>query len=589
MATSTNQNLSQRTSESMINEGNRSNLDFGISYLEREFDVEPSRISSQVAPNATDYGIDGFHFDPQRRNLYLFSFNRSDTCKHLNHALQRVAGVGIDLLFADHHAQRINDQLIIQIRSCLAENEALIDRVCIHFVFTGDPRKAERSQSLDQMREDLESKKHVIDKYFGRPTTMVIDFRSAKVRMAGAISQLRVSHSYPIQLTETISSNGPSGEKMLIGFVPLADLHAIYKSMGSRFFDRNIRSALPETEIVNCSLRQALREILIDRTQDPATFAFNHNGVTLYAEAMAQNNEKVTITEPRVLNGAQTIINFERFLKESDLKGHPEGNHRLRQVFVLSRVITDASRGFVTTVTINNNRQNPVRAWNLHANDMIQLELQDRFRDELGIYYERQQNSFEYIKNDSVEQEELTQFKPIDLLKLARTFLVSDGQLDYLGRFHQVFEHDEIYNQVFNRSRLEVDPRRVILCHKVQFRLKLLVRELVAAGDGKYDFASRGRSLLWALLCQAILNDANIESLCQDFGRFLGVEAGYQKWLLDMTTTKCRVVFADLARVEEYSFKILDKDSDFIRSSACYAGAMSIAHKRWRWSPKQLC
>ena len=30
----------------------------------------------------------------------------------------------------------------------------------------------------------------------------------------------------------------------------------------------------------------------------------------------------------------------------------------------------------MTRVTINNNRQNPVEPWNLHANDDIQLELQ---------------------------------------------------------------------------------------------------------------------------------------------------------------------------------------------------------------------
>jgi hypothetical protein len=220
---------------------------------------------------------------------------------------------------------------------------------------------------------------------------------------------------------------------------------------------------------------------------------------------------------------------------------------------------------------------------------MIQLELQDRFRDELGIYYERQQNSFESIKNDSVEQEELTQFKPIDLLKLARTFLVSDGRLDTLARFHQVFENDEIYSQVFDRSRLDVDPRRIVLCHKVQFRLKRLVRELVAAGEERYDFVSRGRNLLWALLCQAILNDAHLELLCQDFGRFLGVETGYQNWLLNTTMTKCRLLFAELARHEECSFKILDKNSDFIRTSACFTLAMTIAHKRWRWCPKHLC
>src|SRR2546425_8185002 len=40
------------------------------------------------------------------------------------------------------------------------------------------PVEAERSQVLDKLREDLENKKYLIDQRFGRPVTMVIEFRS---------------------------------------------------------------------------------------------------------------------------------------------------------------------------------------------------------------------------------------------------------------------------------------------------------------------------------------------------------------------------------------------------------------------------
>lgn len=78
--------------------------------------------------------------------------------------------------------------------------------------------------------------------------------------MAAATSKLRSPHSYPIELSQTILKSGPTGEKMVIDFLPLASLYAIYKAMGVRFFERNIRSALPETEIVNCSIRRTLKE-----------------------------------------------------------------------------------------------------------------------------------------------------------------------------------------------------------------------------------------------------------------------------------------------------------------------------------------
>ena len=81
----------------------------------------------------------------------------------------------------------------------------------------------------------------------------------------------------------------------------------------------------------------------------------------------------------------------------------------LEQIHVMCRIITDAVPEFVTTVTINNNRQNPVDPWNLHANDMIQLEMQDKFRDDLGVYYERQERAFENLSDDDLEEQGITE------------------------------------------------------------------------------------------------------------------------------------------------------------------------------------
>ena len=131
---------------------------------------------------------------------------------------------------------------------------------------------------------------------------------------------------------------------------------------------------------------------MIDEKEDAEVFAFNHNGVTLFAVARSATNGEFKITEPRVLNGAQTITTFARFLKSNDGNTALAARRNvLEQICVVCRIITDATPEFVTTVTINNNRQNPVDPWNLHANDMIQLEIQDKLRDELGIFYERQE------------------------------------------------------------------------------------------------------------------------------------------------------------------------------------------------------
>jgi hypothetical protein len=83
-----------------------------------------------------------------------------------------------------------------------------------------------------------------------------------------------------------VTRTGPSGETMTIGFIHLSDLNTMYQEMGQRFFERNIRAALSGEAAVNRSIQQSLKRVL-DGKEDPKVFAFNHNGVTLSAEALS--------------------------------------------------------------------------------------------------------------------------------------------------------------------------------------------------------------------------------------------------------------------------------------------------------------
>ena len=47
---------------------------FGLLYLEREHKVPRERAINQIAFGGNDFGVDGFHFDEARRNLYIFQF-----------------------------------------------------------------------------------------------------------------------------------------------------------------------------------------------------------------------------------------------------------------------------------------------------------------------------------------------------------------------------------------------------------------------------------------------------------------------------------------------------------------------------------
>ena len=525
----TDQKIDQTYSDLRNTYGGVRNDYFGLLYLEQEYRLEREQAASQVAFGGNDYGIDGFHFDPARRNLYLFQFKYTDSHSQFKQSFHRLIDGGMEMIFGARQQDRQLNQVVRQLKSCLLENQSLVERICIHFVFMGDPDDAERSQALDKLREDLENKKYLVDQYFERQVTLVIEFRSARTRKVGGSSHVRSTHSYPLHLSEVISRTGPNGESMHIGFVRVVDMLNMYGEMGRRFFDRNIRAALPEEEFVNRSLTQAFKRIALDEKDSPLVFPFNHNGVTISAESLEMVDGVYKITEPRLLNGAQTITTLDRFIKQN------KGNHRLEsrrqaleEVVVLCKIVTNAQQEFITTVTINNNRQTPVEPWNLRANDNIQLEIQDKLHDDLQIFYERQENAFANLSDDDLEELGITQYKAVELRRLAQTFLVSDGDIDKLHRLRDVFEDDKLYAQVFNQSRLKADSRKILLCYKVQFRLRRLLNDIVERGANKYAYIHRGRNLLWALLCQGILNDPRLESNAESFGKSLSLEADYR-------------------------------------------------------------
>jgi hypothetical protein len=561
----------------------------GLLYLEQEFDLPRKVAANQVAFGGNDYGVDGFHVDPAKRNLYLYQFRASASYNQFKATLQRLIDGGIEKVFSGGRLDSSADSLLRQLRSRLVENQSVIDRVCIHFVFAGDPAEAERSQALDKLREDLENKKYLIDQFFGREVTLIIEFRSAKTKKAGAFTHVTKTNSYPLELTQTISMPGPDNEQLTVGFVRLMELFSMYKEMGSRFFDRNIRGALPEDEVVNRSLTKAFRRIVLEGRDLPSVFPFNHNGMALSAEALEQADGRTRVIEPRILNGVQTLITLDRFLTASAGNAAlQQGTRKLEAVKVLCKVVTKAQPDFVTMVTVNNNRQNPVEPWNLRANDRIQLELQDKFRDQLGIYYERQEHAFFGLSEDELGGLGIKELKAIQLVPLAKTFLVADGDIDKLQRLRQVFDDDYLYSQVFSPGRLRVDGRHILLCYKIQFRLRKLVNDIVEKGVNRYFYIGRARNLVWALLCQGVLNEADLEARAERFGSSLSLETNFTEWLSYLATNRCRYLVRDVLEQKPYQEKAAVGNFSFLRTNAFYERCMELAHKNWKWDRRRL-
>lgn len=561
---------------------------FALLHLAKEFRVKPEDIAHQVAFGGNDYGFDAFHVDVARRNLYLYQFKWSTNHTQFKGSLRRLIEDGMARVFGNPLQDNHQNQVLLQLKSALHENQAIIDRVLIHFVFNGDPSAAEQSEVLDSLREDLEAKKYLIDQYFeGRETTLTVQYVSNETRKLHQ-GHLKKTHRYDLSLGAHIESQSDEGVFLHVGFVPLLELHEMHVEMGHRLFERNIRAGLSEDRPVNRALRSALKEVL-DGKVSPHDFVFNHNGVTLFATHLEMNGDRATITEPRVLNGAQTITSIGKFIElNAGNKSLRTATESLGRIRVLAKIISRAPSSFVTAVTINNNRQNPVEAVNLRASDPIQLELQERFRVELGIYYERQDNAFSRLTDDDLEDLGIGQHKALQIRKLGQTFLAAQGEVDRMSRLSEIFEAESTYRACFADRYLETDPRRIVLAYKVHFRLNRLAQEVVEKGGTSYEYVHRAKNLLWALLVQGLLNSAKLNRWLADFGQALTMEADFTEALKGIASTKVRLVFKDAVADERYQILLRDEKYSFLRTKAMYQRCMDIAGERYGWKKLAL-
>ncbi len=192
---------------------------------------------------------------------------------------------------------------------------------------------------------------------------------------------------FTINIGGDVLVQGPDRQVMHVGFISLRELHEMFKVMGPRLFDRNIRGPLARRDggkstSVNQKITETLKRVVLEQTLLPSAFSFMHNGVTLYAQRLLGRDGQYEITEPRILNGAQTVATVAQFAERHGENPNFKANlDNFRELRVLCKIVANAEDDFIRAVTVSTNRQNPVHPANLRANDLIQRQIADWFRE----------------------------------------------------------------------------------------------------------------------------------------------------------------------------------------------------------------
>ena len=394
--------------------------------------------------------------------------------------------------------------------------------------------------------------------------------------------------TYEIECSQSITTVDPAtNAKMICCFISLSDLHDIYKELGHSFFSRNIRAGLSPENPPNRKIRAALKEIVINDRTNPEVFTFHHNGITIAAQSLKNSDNSISISSPRLLNGAQTICSLDKFIEaNNDNPTYKENKEKLKDLKVIAKIIEyNVNSEYVTKITIANNQQNPVEPWNLRANDKIQCDLQDKLSEDLAIYYSRQENSFESLSGEQLEELGIEHQRDIKIKQLAQTFLGLNGEVDNFSRLRDVFESDKIYKKIFNEKCLNYDSKTIVLGVKALLLLNPVMRDMIELTAEKYKPALKAsRNLIYALLIQGVLNDSDLDKNKQRFGRGLIKEVDYKEYLKKIGTRKILKIMRTMFKYDDYAKRIVNEKYTFLRTKESYNRAMSIACDLYGWN-----
>ncbi len=562
---------------------------FALVYLTKKFKCRIEDVAHQVAFGGNDYGLDAYYVDREGRNLYLLQFKWSENHNLFKESLERLTKDGLERIFGNPLQDAMQNEYLRYLKADLREHQALIDRVYIQFIFKGSLEAAENSAGLSDRLENLQNKKYLFENVFGNRQVELIPEFISDVRLPPPPPPI---DTFTVSFTERVSVQILDSDKTLhVGFIALMDLHRIYQSIGQKFFDRNIRAGLSADNPPNRKIREALADIVLKQKESPEIFAFNHNGITLAAEQVIFRDGQAVIRVPRLLNGAQTITSVAKFLKDNE--GSPiirANQHTLESIRVLAKVVEcDPQSEFVTNVTICNNRQNPVDPWNLRANDRIQCDLQDKFKEEVGVFYSRQENTFSNLSDTELQEMGIEDTRDIKIKPLAQTFCAIQGEIDRLSRLSEIFENSRYYEDTFRDSYLKCDTRKIILAYKVHLVLNSPMQRLEERASHKLVYPlSRARNLVWALLIQGLLNDPKLLDLLERFGYTLAKETDFRELLKNIAAGRILPVLKDVLADEGYQQKILEEKYSFLRTKEIFKRCMDVAYEKYGWTKRSL-
>lgn len=194
-------------------------------------------------------------------------------------------------------------------------------------------------------------------------------------------------------------------------------------------FDDNVRIYLKQRTKINKNIKKTA----LDENENSKIFFYN-NGITITCDDFqyqGKRNPTITLNNFQIVNGGQTV-NALRSAFEEDLSNFD-------QITILCKIYKTTNPQFKSKIAEYTNSQNPVRDRDIRSIDLIQIKLEEEFK-QLGYFYERKKGQYENEDRD----------KKIDAEKLGQALLTFNLEMPAEAKNKKSIIFGDKYDEIFN-------------------------------------------------------------------------------------------------------------------------------------------
>lgn len=287
-------------------------------------------------------------------------------------------------------------------------------------------------------------------------------------------------------------------------------------------FARNVRLSLGKTRV-----NEEIQETFEDH---PGEFAFSNNGITLLCESAKHDpaTQEIRITNPRVVNGSQTLHSVYDAEKHSKT-----ARVMVRLIQIAPRSASELPseakkrKDIIHKISIRSNFQNPIKKWNLVSNDEFQLSLARHFWRH-KLFYERRQNEW---KDRASELKNVGIKKGPRLTKLCQLIASYHWKHEFLGPAVAMGSGGSIFDPSSYDTINQTSPMLAHQLFLLDGIIDLCVRELAEQKQYVRNLARFMKYALFAMVVRS-LQTSTVKWEKEEFTSYLETqsEAPRSEW-----------------------------------------------------------